>query len=356
VPFGFVAPKRRRRPPAPPPPTSQRGGDPADWAKAATSASRPEAPAPHGESMERLREDEETGPLSPLSPPPLAQGVPSKAPAALASDEEGERMGYGAALGASGWARFGLDENAAAVAVHSAGDAASSLAVLVLGVVALALEPHPPDTPGATPGAAEKGAGGDDGRPSAIERGFPWAGLLDPLLTIVLSLAMALAMRGTLRRCFHVLLEGSALSPPGHARLAAAIEAALERAFDDAQPRDGQRGKSPRGGPIPGGPGLNLGPRDRGRASPSSARALGRLGLASLVITDLDLDGKSRRATVILAPSLRAAPAAGAAAGSGSGSPGPTHRALRSVVVAELEAAGVKWASVEVLDDDDDRN
>mmetsp|Transcript_25249 Transcript_25249/g.32848 ORF Transcript_25249/g.32848 Transcript_25249/m.32848 type:complete len:183 (+) Transcript_25249:1-549(+) len=167
-----------------------------------------------------------------------------------------------------------------AVMIHSASDACSSLVVFLVGIIVLNI---------------------NDGK------GGSWTDYLDPIVTIVLSVIMAVAVRKLLVKCWNVLLECNALS-----------QSEMKDLRDDLR----------------------------------SDVLLKKYGLepVELIITDMDFDGKSRRASLVLACTS-------------------TNKALLSPPTSQypirlqdirrrakwlLKKKGVKWAVVEVRSGHDD--
>jgi len=250
-------------------------------------------------------------------------------------DRDGRRMGC----------FLGLDDNVMAVAVHSAGDAASSLVVLVMGALVLSLKQD-------VRSSSSSGSGGDvdgsDDTPcsslssssssSVAVAAWSWVDALDPVVTIVLSGLMALSMVGVLRRCGAVLLESSALEPKEAADLVNDIE-----------------------------------------SDPAIGLAAANLRISSLVITDLDFSATARRASATFVPAtldsaLSSKRNYARTQGSTSSSDisnldggghdieninqerapktgsGRDHTSLRRRVKAHLAIRGVRWATLEIDD------
>jgi hypothetical protein len=211
-----------------------------------------------------------------------------------------------------------------AVAVHSAGDALSSLVVFALGLTVMLAQQSDSDS----------GSDADDDDYSYFSKnrddgngggggGSHWTAFLDPVVTIVLSAAMAYAMKGVLAKATAILLEASALGPTAMREL---------RNDLDADPLLRSNGYATAPGP------------------------------ASLVVTELDFEGTRRRAMVLLCPTGqggRTGQGGGGSAGGGGGggversgvaagkaATGPVRRRVR----AHLAARGARWTAVEIDD------
>jgi hypothetical protein len=232
-----------------------------------------------------------------------------------------------ASFGGGGRRRKPLDENVLAVAVHSAGDAASSFVVLAAGLVVMAVDRiSSSSSSSSSSGSSRVGAA--------------WSAYVDPTVTIVLAAGMAWAMRGVLRRGASVLLEASPLSPAELAQLASTLA-------DD---------------PLLHAAGLQVaGPSSADPSAMPTPSARSRLDWpqAALVVTSLDLSAGNRRATVRLCRRRKDSgilnPAADATPDPGSPTRAPRNRAALLLRVKALlaEHGGVRWAAVEIEGDSD---
>jgi len=255
------------------------------------------------------------------------------------------------------WKRKPIDENVLAVAVHSAGDAASSLAVLIAGLLVLLVEE---DSSNDDRNSGESSSSSDISGNSTSTK---WTAFLDPLVTIVLAVAMAHAMRGVLARSIAILLETSPLSAQELAKLTSILNqdplmraARLEVSSADRNPASEAQSAA---ASVAASENRN-GSTDRETFNGSDAWPQ-----AAMVVTALDFTESNRRATVRLrrrrrtdvtatplaavdnsAPSLDASKQA-----SKNGLEPGTRAALLSRVKRLLEEhGGVRWTTVEIDD------
>lgn len=177
-----------------------------------------------------------------------------------------------------------MDKNVMAVMIHSAGDACSSLVVFAVGLIVYCMNDRDKDD---------------------------WADYLDPLVTIVLSLVMAYAVKDIIYKSCYLLLESSNLTNEDQLKLKYDIKQALYK-YD--------------------------------------------LIVLELIITDLDFDNENRRATVVLGISSQsnsnqidnATRVRNISSVTSSISSSFDHSFIRKRVKEILKAKGVKHALVEI--------
>lgn len=284
------------------------------------------------------------------TPPP----TPTQTPAVFPLKVFGSRVVHNCLkCGELVWKRKPIDENVLAVAVHSAGDAASSLAVLTVGLLVLLVEEDSSNVEN----SSDMSSSSDSNANSSSTK---WTAFLDPLVTIVLALAMARAMRGVLTRSMAILLETSPLSMQEVAKLTSTLNqdplmraAHLEVASAVNSPSSASASS----------PSLaaseNSGSNDREPTNYNNNEDWPR---AAIVVTALDFSESNRRATVRLrrrriddtsTPPITVEKLAPGLGSSEDSLLQPSEQGSRRALLPRVkkllsEHGGVRWATVEI--------